>query len=263
MFSCSSSDDTEPIVPTGKAKQYKLFETNISDLTGTILFSENTNGSTTILVEVTNTVKGIDLPVYLRRNTANTGGGIAIPLNNINGDNGISSTTISKLSNGENINYAQLLEFNGYLAIEDDVMSGALLAFSDLGPNELTGKKITYNLFAPNGAINGLITLEERKKGTTSLTLGILQTNDNDEFPVTLNILSENNNLEISEKLNPISGNLNGFSFNELTEINNELITYDRFIQTNSFIEIKQSVDAEDFISKGGIGSNTEASTIL
>ncbi|MDF4201844.1 hypothetical protein PXD56_02685 [Maribacter sp. SA7] len=263
ISSCNNSDDIDEIIPTGKTKEYTLLETNISDLTGTIIFSENTNGSTTVLIQVNNTVKDIDLPVYLRRNTANTGGGIAIILNNIIGENGNSNTVVSKLNNGETISYSELLEFNGYIAIEDNVMTGSLLAYSDLGPNELTGNKKIYNLFAPNGAINGLITLEERKKGTTSLTIGILQTNENDEFPVTLNILSESNTLENSKQLNPITGSLNGFSFNELTDINEEVITFDKFIQTNSFIEIKQSIDTENFVASGGIGNHAEASPVL
>ncbi|MDF4221117.1 hypothetical protein PXC01_05920 [Maribacter sp. M208] len=260
LLNCSKDDDP-PATPTGKNKEYNVLNTNFSDLNGTINFAENTNGSTTILVQLNNTFKGIDNPVRLRRNTANIGGGIALELNEIQGENGKSSTTISKLANGTIISYNELSEFDGYLAIEDS-STGVLVAYADLGPNERTGNSITYNLFSPEGAINGLALFEERKKGTTSLTINVFDINQNTELPSSLHILRENISPEVETyNLNSITSELNGYSFNEIKELNNTTISYSELLNLNGQIQILDATDTNKIISSGGIGINENANS--
>lgn len=239
-------------LPTGQSKEYAILNTNYSDLTGLVKFIENTDGSTTISVELNNTVNGINNPVRLRRNTANIGGDIAVNLNNIKGEDGSSFTTISKLANGENISYHQLIEFNGYIAIEDNI-SNVLIAYADLGPNELTGQKINFDLLSPNGSFNGLVTIEERKKGTSTLTIGVFGLEDNEELPCTLNIISDNSIHEFTHELSPVKSSLNGFSFNELTELGGQVITYETLITLNAYIEVTNPNSTDTFYAKGYI----------
>ncbi|WP_405410884.1 hypothetical protein [Maribacter sp. Asnod1-A12] len=250
LINCSS-EETAPIVPTGVSKTYTILRTNFSDLTGIIEFTENTNGSTTISVKANNTVKGINNPVRLRRNTANLGGDIAINLENINGETGASVSTISKLNNEETINYSELSEFDGYIAIEGENNSeGLLIAYADLGPNELTGRNTTINLISPDGVFNGIATLEERKKGNTSLTVGVFGINDNIELPCSIHIIQEDNS-EFIKPISPVKGSLNGFGFNEITIINEIIINYDELLMLNGYIQVNNENDTSTFFARG------------
>jgi len=262
LTNCSSDD--APPVPTGQSKQYDITNTDISDITGQVNFIENTNGSTTISINLVNTVNGINNVVRLRRKTANIGGGIFLNLNNINGEDGISITTVSKLDDGTPVSYEQFTELDGYLAIgstgnDEDT----LFAFSDLGPNELTGEKINYNLFSSDGAINGFAQFEERKKGTASLLVGIFDIEEVSELKCFLHVTSEDSTEEFIQELAPITieEDFKGFGLNELTHINEELISYEDILQLNASIKISDATDATLFISQGGIGTDPNAST--
>ena len=259
LTSCSTAEET-PIIPTGVTKSYDLLNTNSSDLNGEVTFKENTNGSTTITVILNNTVDGINNAVKLRRNTANIGGGIVVHLNDIDATTGKSETTIAKLDNGEVISYDELSEFLGYLSIEGkDFNTGEFYAYADLGPNVLTGAKTVYNLFSPDLSINGLAVFEERKKGTAALTVNIFEINDNTELPTSLHIIQDSNPQEIIHPLNTIKSRQNGFSFNELTNINETTISYKNILKLNGYIEILDENNSEKIISSGGIGSNINA----
>ncbi|WP_282117777.1 hypothetical protein [Maribacter aquivivus] len=251
IINCRKDDNPE-YIPTGQSKEYAILNTNFSDLTGLVKFIENTDGSTTISVELNNTVKGINNPVRLRRNTANIGGDIAVNLNEVKGEDGSSSTTISKLVDGETITFNQLAEFDGYIAIEDNSTS-ILIAYSDIGPNELTGQKISFDLLSPNGTFNGLVTIEERKKSTSALTIGVFGLSDNEELPCTLNILENDSIKEIIHQLSPVKSSFNGFSFNELTEINGKVITYEQIRTLNAYIEVTNPNSSANFYAKGFI----------
>ena len=260
LNSCSHDDDT-PSAPTGVTKSYELLNTNSSDLTGKVNFIENTNGSTTITIQLNNTVEGINNVVRLRNNTANIGGGIAVNLNDINGTTSTSETTITKLDNGEIVSYDELSEFSGYLSIEGKGNNtGEFYAYADLGPNVLTGIKTTYNLLASDSSINGLAVFEERKKGTTALTVNIFQINDNTELPTSLHIIQENNLEEIIHPLNTVKSRQNGFSFNEVTELDGASISYNDIITINGYIEITDTNDSTLILSSGGIGINKKTS---
>lgn len=262
FINCSSDDENTPPIPTGKTKEYTLSKTQFSDITGSINFIENTNRSTTVSIKLNNIVKGINVIARLRRNTANIGGGIAIDLNDIDNQTGESITTIYKLDNGTSISFEQLEDFEGYLAIEGNGDNeGILFAFKDLGPNELTGKKITYNLFSNNATINGFAQLEERKKGTSSLIVGLFETNNIIELPCTLHIKQENNNTEYIHQLSPIRINPKGYGFTELTEINNSLINFEDVLKLDGYINVTESNNTMISISKGSIGIGENVSS--
>lgn len=260
LTSCSTAEET-PIIPTGVTKSYDLLNTNSSDLNGEVTFKENTNGSTTITVILNNTVDGINNAVKLRRNTANIGGGIVVHLNDIDATTGKSETTLAKLDNGEAISYDELSEFLGYLSIEGkDFNTGEFYAYADLGPNVLTGAKTVYNLFSPDLSINGLAVFEERKKGTAALTVNIFEINDNTELPTSLYIIQDSNPQEIIHPLNTIKSRHNGYSFNETSHLNGDSIQYNDFLKLNGYIQITDSNNKLNILSKGVIGTNENTS---
>ena len=256
FLNCSSSDD-EPNIPTGNNKSYDLLNTNLSDLTGNVKFIENTNGSITIIIKLNNTVDGINNAVNLRNNTANIGGGSVVTLNDVDGNTGISETTVTKLNNGKTVNYEDLSEFLGYISIEGKGdNAGEFYAYADLGPNILTGIKMKYNLFASDESVNGFALFEERKKGTAALTLNIFEINDNTELPASIHIVQDSNLPEIIHPLNTVKSKQNGFSFNEITEINEIPISYNNLLKLDGFIAITDAKDTTLIISKGRIGTN-------
>lgn len=253
LLSCSTDEILEAI-PTGNSKEYQILRTNISDLTGVVEFIENTNGSTTISIQLNNTVEGINNPVSIHRNTANIGGETVLKLNNIDGKNGTSITTVQKLNNGQSINFNELSEFDGYLAISgQDSQKGLLIGYSDLGSNVLTGNSITYSLYDINGAVNGATTFREREKGTSSLTVNVFNIDETTILPCALYV-SPNSETEYIHELATIKGHQNGFGFNEFTEINGNSILYNEIFELEAYIIIGNDATFDPFVAKGNIG---------
>ncbi|WP_423997269.1 hypothetical protein [Maribacter sp. IgM3_T14_3] len=261
LVSCSS-DDASPPIPTGLEKQYTFVKTQFSDLTGNVIFTENTNGSTTISVSLNNTVPGVDLNIRLRRNTANLGGGIALTLNNIDNETGKSITTVSKLDDGNAINYVELSEFEGYLSLEGkNTNQNIVFAYKDLGPNEFTGKKITYHLFSNNQTVNGFAQFQERRKGTSALIIGVLDLTNPTALECSLLIKQDNTTSDYIHELASTRIEPNGYSFNELTEINGSPITFDALLNLDAFINVSDPANPLNILSSGAIGINENASS--
>lgn len=256
-----SKDSEAPAIPTGRTKTYTIRNTDLSDITGSVTFIENDNNSTTIDISLFNTAVGVDNVIDLRRETANIGGGIAANLNPLNGSTGASSTLISKLNDGQKITYDQLLGFSGYIAIGvSNQNTGELAAFSDIGPNEPTGKKVTYALFSPlDDTQNGLAIFEERKKGTSSVTVNFFDFESNGSYPVYIKDAEINSSNAILIEISPVKGKLNGNSFSELSEINGATITFEDLLQLNATLEVYSDLDSDLVEASGGIGSNPKA----
>ncbi len=117
FVNCSDDDDT-----TETSTTYTLGEFEDSGISGTAKFVKIDSVTTRIEVQLENTPEGGDHPMHIHLNDAATGGGIAITLENINGNTGSSTTTVTKLDNngdiiGEDINYEGLIDFDGYINV--------------------------------------------------------------------------------------------------------------------------------------------------
>ncbi len=88
---------------------------DVAGISGTATFVENTDASTTIILDLTGTPAGGVHPAHIHFNTAAEGGGIGVSLEAVNGDTGQSEITIaiSALDDGSTITYAELLTFDG------------------------------------------------------------------------------------------------------------------------------------------------------
>ncbi|MEK6478001.1 CHRD domain-containing protein [Catalinimonas sp. 4WD22] len=121
---------------TGNSTVYTLNEVNSSGVSGTATFYERNNGYTLVEIMVDGTpALGIH-PAHIHFNSAEEGGGIAIDLTNVDGDTGISRTSIVAQNNNKDITYDQLLEFDGYINIHLSPLDLAtIVAQGNIGSN--------------------------------------------------------------------------------------------------------------------------------
>jgi hypothetical protein len=121
---------------TGNSTVYTLNEVNGSGVSGTATFYERNNGYTLVEIMVDGTPALGNHPAHIHFNSVEEGGGIAIDLTNVDGDTGISRTSIVAQNNNKDITYDQLLEFDGYINIHLSPLDLAtIVAQGNIGSN--------------------------------------------------------------------------------------------------------------------------------
>ena len=119
---CSKSEQADVNNPNSKDPEpdpvelvtYTLSEVNNSGTTGTAKLIRNSDGTSTIYIELTNAPAGLH-PAAVHDNSLEEGGPIAITLNAC--ECLISETVITQLDNGTAISFDQLMVFDGYINI--------------------------------------------------------------------------------------------------------------------------------------------------
>ncbi len=121
---------------TGESVEYALGALNGSGVSGTTTFAERNNGFTLITVILAGTTPGGSHPAHIHDNNIAMGGGIAIDLKDVNGDTGMSKTSVMKLNDGTEITYDGLTGFNGHIKThESEANLGNVLAGGNIGGN--------------------------------------------------------------------------------------------------------------------------------
>jgi Cu/Zn superoxide dismutase len=123
---------------TGNATTYSLMEKDIMGAMGTVTFAERKNGFTlaTIMLEGTPT-NGMH-PTHIHDNSAEEGGLIAVTFKPVDGNTGMSMTTIRRKDgeDGMALTYEDIISYDGYvnvhLSMED---LATLVAQGDIGSN--------------------------------------------------------------------------------------------------------------------------------
>lgn len=139
---------------TGTAITYELHETNDSGISGNVHFEERNNENTLVTIELMGTSTDGDHPAHIHDNSVADGGGVAVPLNNVDGETGLSLTNIrADETAAGNLTYSALLEFDGHVNVHlsgDDIAT--IIAQGDIGANygEETG-----NANGENGTNDG------------------------------------------------------------------------------------------------------------
>ncbi len=113
FMNCSDDDDNTSEAST----TYQLTEIDSSGVSGTAKFIKVDSLTTRVELQLENTIADTIHPAHIHINDAATGGDIAITLENVNGNTGSSSTTVTALDNDTPINYEGLLEFDGYINV--------------------------------------------------------------------------------------------------------------------------------------------------
>jgi hypothetical protein len=127
---------------TGESASYDLSSADVDGIMGTAMFEERVNGETLVSIMLEGTSDGGMHPAHIHvGSVADAPGDIAISLNSVNADTGMSMTNVSAFDaadgeDAEMIDYKGLLEYNGYLNVHlsaDDL--GTLVAQGNVGSN--------------------------------------------------------------------------------------------------------------------------------
>ncbi len=120
---------------TGESKMFTLSENGGSGMSGNILFEQRINGFTIATIQLTGTAPNGDHPVHIHENNAAQGGTILIDFTNVNGS-GLSLTDVRKNRNGDEVNYENLLDFNGHVVIhKSQAEFGVVVVKGNIGSN--------------------------------------------------------------------------------------------------------------------------------
>jgi len=112
---------------------YNLTPVNDSGTTGTAKLIRNSDGTSTIYIELANAPEGLH-PAAVHNNSVEEGGDIAITLNAC--ECLISETVITELDNGFAITFDQLMVFDGYINIYQGIESmDSIIAHANIGSN--------------------------------------------------------------------------------------------------------------------------------
>ena len=142
-FACSKSENADVNNPDSKDPTpdpdpvelvtYNLTAVNNSGTAGTAKLIRNSDGTSTIYIELTNAPEGLH-PAAVHNNSLEEGGDIAITLNAC--ECLISETIITELDNGTAITFDQLMVFDGYINIYQGTESmDTIIAHANIGSN--------------------------------------------------------------------------------------------------------------------------------
>ena len=266
FIACDNEDDDmqpdemdETIELSGETKVYPLSEINDSGVSGSATLEETDGGSTLLTIELTGTPADGEHPAHIHFNSAAIGGGIAVSLEPINGETGLSETLIEADDNGAPISFTELLDFDGYINVHlsaDEL--GTIVAQGDIGSNELTGESKTYNLAerAVDG-ISGTITFEERINGFALATISLDGTPDGGMHPAHIHANSAAIGGGIIYTFNPVNGNTGMSMTDTRDDGDGNTFTYNEVLEVDGYVNVHLSADElGTIVAQGDIGSN-------
>jgi len=251
-------DDVEPTL-TGESKTYTLSSVTNPGISGSVKFSERSDNSTLVTIDLDGTTSGNTHPAHIHANTAAETGDIIIELNPVDGATGMSETTIKKRDDGTAISYDDLLELDGYVNVHvSETEAATLIAQGDVGINELTNTFIMYDLAATNeSGITGTVTFTKRVSGSTLVVVDLDGAGTTGEYPVSIFTDDVTTGGSISIDLSTVDGTT-GLSVTEVSELNSgSAITYDQLIDYDGHVSVSASLETpEVFVAQTNIGSN-------
>jgi hypothetical protein len=243
---------------TSDQEVYELMAKTGENVSGTATFTKRRNNETLVSIVLSNTLEGFSHPAHIHSNTAAEGGGIAIDLTSVDGDNGISMTNISSLNDETQITFDELVEFDGYINIHlSGDQLGTIVAQGDVGQNALTGNSVSYDLSAVGGSgLSGTVSLFERKNETTLVEISLTGTTDTDSHPAHIheNDVSTGGGILIS--LTTVNGTT-GKSLTQVETMDDDTpVTYDEITSINGHINVHKSPDDLSVVANGNVGEN-------
>ena len=258
-----SDDDSDDMPPfEGDEMVYDLSTRSESGVSGTATFMENEDGSVTVELDMDGTMEGMMHPAHIHFNSAAEGGDIAISLDPVDGDTGMSSTTFMETDAGESIDFEAMTSFDGYINVHlsaEDL--GTVVAQGDIGSNMLTGESVSYDLstMAVEG-ISGTATFEERESGEALVTLSLTGTPDDGMHPAHIHMGSVADAPgDIAISLNSVNG-ATGMSMTNISETDGgDMVTYSDLVDYDGYINVHLSAeDLATLVAQGNIGANDE-----
>jgi hypothetical protein len=127
---CKKDDVSTVILQT---TEYRLNASNGSSITGTATFTEDSDGKTEVLIELDDGSSTAVHPAYIRFNTSEEGGAVALTLEAC--ECAVSRTTVSKLDVGTSISYEGLLKLDGHISIHESPDDYTVISAVNIGTN--------------------------------------------------------------------------------------------------------------------------------
>ena len=132
----AQSDIGQNIVTTNNIN-YALNGVDVTDISGTISFSERVNGEALAVITLTGSPAGGMHPAHIHVGSVATApGAIMFSFTPVNGTMGISKTNVAKLDDGTPFGYTDVLNVNGYVNVHlSSTNLGTLIAQGNIGIN--------------------------------------------------------------------------------------------------------------------------------
>ncbi len=248
---------------TDNSKVYALGSVAVPGISGTATFQERVNGEALATIQLNNTPADGEHPGHIHMNTAAEGGAIAFTFNPVNGATGISKTNVAALDNGTAFGYDDVIGYNGYINFHLSATDlGTLVAQGDIGQNELTGEKISYNLNEKDvPGISGTVELAKRVNETTLVTINLTGTPPGGSHPAHIHANNAATTGPIIVSLSAVNGD-NGISKTQVASLDSGVaVTYDELLSVNGYVNAHLSAAAlAVLVAQGNIGSNAKLS---
>ncbi|TYB72638.1 hypothetical protein ES677_01705 [Bizionia gelidisalsuginis] len=256
FVACGNDDDApipEDIVTQLASTTYDLGAASDLAIQGFITVIKNSNNTTTLYIELSGDLNAADHPAQLRLNTAAETGAVALELEAINNETGISSTTTSAYT------YEDLIDFDGYVNVQfSNFESDGLLVQGDIGQNDLTTTSITYDLLEKDvlGA-SGNITFTKRLNGEALAVISLNGTPSGGIHPAHIHSNDAATTGPIIFTFNTVNGTT-GISKTNVSALNDGApFLYDDVLTVNGYINVHLSDSQLNVIVvQGNIGAN-------
>jgi len=267
LSACSDDDDNmmvdppdKPVTP-GRTTVYNLGSFDVPNISGTATFTENSDNTVTIDLDLANTQMGDQHPAHIHANTAAEDGPILLTLGVVDGSTGKSSVTIGALDDGTVVNYDTLITLDGAINVhldDEEELFWTIVAQGDIGQNVLTGESETFDLkekMVPG--IQGTVTFFERLNGEALSVIQLDNTPENGVHPAHIHNNSAVEGGGIAFSFNPIDGTSGLSRTNVATLDDGSSFGYDDVINFDGYINVHLSVDdLATIVAQGDIGEN-------
>ena len=246
---------------SGVSKSYNLNENAVPGISGKITFFERSNGEALSKVELMNTPANGVHPAHIHVNSLAEGGDIAIILNSVDGNNGMSYSNIAQLDNGTPFGYDDLLEFDGYVNIHlSEADLATVVADGDIGQNELTGKSLVYALAEKDApGISGEVTFFERNSGEALALIALENTPAGGVHPAHIHDNDVATGGGIAFTFNPVNGTT-GMSYTHVAQLDSGTsFSYNDIDAFMGYINVHLSADnLATIVAQGNIGASID-----
>ncbi|WP_018479527.1 hypothetical protein [Pontibacter roseus] len=259
LTGCKDDDDFP--LPIPDTKVYDLEPVAVETIEGTATFVRIDNRTTSITIVLTGTPTGGRHPAHIHANTAVEGGPIVISLNPVDGTTGVSTTIVRRDDAGNPVSFEELMEYDGHLNVHlSEERLDVIVAQSDIGQNELTGKSKRYTLEeAAVPGINGLVVFERRRNGEALATITLENTPENGIHPAHIHRNSVEEGGGIAFTFNPVDGTT-GMSKTNVAELDDGTpFGYSDVLKYDGHVNVHLSPEQlEVYVAQGDIGSNAD-----
>ncbi len=272
VIGCNDDDSDMPenmgpdmeIVTVSKTTTYDLGSVAVPSISGKAIFTEFSDNTVTIDLELSNTPAGGQHPAHIHFNSAAEGGGIALTLGTVDGDTGKSSIMVTTLDDGTAIGYDDLINFDGYINVHLSAEElSTLVAQGDIGSNELTGVSQMYELKEKDvPGISGMVTFFERKGGNALARIELMNTPSGGIHPAHIHENDAATGGGIAFSFNPVDGDT-GMSDTNVSQLDDGTpFRYADIEGFDGYINVHLSTESlATIVSQGNIGSNANGDT--